>query len=92
MVPSPCYFCRTEFTSPEAIETEVQKLKAEMFTMRIKFAKRESYKPAQYLALRKKIAQLLTIKREREIEQGVNSRESRAAEKRRLVEAGLAQF
>ena len=70
----------------------MQKLKMEMFGMRIKFAKREVYQPAQYGAMKKRIAQLLTIKRERDIEQGVDKRDSRAAEKRRLVEAGLAQF
>jgi len=63
-----------------------------MFGLRIKFAKREEYKPSQYSALRKRVAQLLTIKREREIEQGIDKRDSRAAEKQRLVEAGLAQF
>ena len=85
-------FCRAAFTSTDVIDTEVQRLKAEMFTMRIKFAKREAYRPAQYIALRKLVAQLLTIRREREIEQGMDNRDSRAAEKRRLVEAGLGRF
>jgi hypothetical protein len=63
-----------------------------MFTMRIKFAKREEYQPAQYKALRKRVAQLLTIQRERGLQEGVTLREARAAEKRMLVEAGLRQF
>ena len=83
---------RTEFASAEAIETEVDRLRGEMFTMRIKFAKREDYKPAQYKAMRKRVAQLMTIRRERELVEGVTKREARAAEKRRLVEAGLSQF
>lgn len=83
---------RSEFTSNEAIDAEVQRLKTEMFTMRIKFAKREAYQPAQYKALRKRIAQLLTVRRERQIEQGIDRRTSRALEKRRMVEAGLGQF
>lgn len=63
-----------------------------MFTMRIKFAKREEYQPAQYKALRRRVAQLLTIQRERTLEQGVTKREARALERRTLVEAGLRQF
>ena len=81
--------CRTEFASAEAIQGEVDRLRAEMFTMRIKFAKREEYQPAQYRALRKRVAQLLTIQRERS---DLTLRETRAAEKRKLVEAGLRQF
>ena len=84
--------CRTEFSTNDAIDAEVQKLKADMFVMRIKFAKREAYRPAQYTATRKRIAQLLTIRRERDIEQGVDRRAAKAAEKRLLVEAGLGQF
>ena len=60
--------------------------------MRIKFAKREEYQPAQYKALRKRVAQLLTIKRERSLAEGVTRREARAAERRQKVEAGLRQF
>lgn len=71
---------------------EVERLRAELFTMRIKFAKQEEYKPAQYKALRKRVAQLLTIKREREIVSGITKRQSRKLEKQKLVEAGLGQF
>lgn len=84
--------CRTEFATAEAVQGEVERLRAEMFTMRIKFAKREEYQPAQYKALRKRVAQLLTIQRERSVAEGVSTRDARAAEKRRLVEAGLGQF
>jgi len=91
---APCFAppCRAAFDSSEAILEEVQKLKSQMFAQRIKFAKREEYKPAQYADLRTKVAQLLTIKREREIEQGIDKRDARAMEKRRLVEAGLGRF
>lgn len=84
--------CRTEFTTAEAIDAEVQKVKAAMFTLRIQYAKREAYQPAQYSALKKRVAQLMSIKREREIVAGVDRRDSKAAEKRRMVEAGLSQF
>ncbi|KAI8103736.1 hypothetical protein M9435_006264 [Picochlorum sp. BPE23] len=83
---------RTEFPTAEAVQGEVDRLRSEMFTMRIKFAKREEYQPAQYKALRKRVAQLLTIQRERTLEQGVTRREARALERRTLVEAGLRQF
>ena len=39
-----------------------------------------------------KIAQMLTVKRERELAEGVSKRDSRAAEKRAKVEAGFGQF
>lgn len=63
-----------------------------MFTMRIKFAKREEYQPAQYKALRKRVAQLLTIQRERTVAEGVSRREAQAVERRQKQEAGLRQF
>lgn len=84
--------CRSKFSTPESIDEEVERLRRELFKMRIKFAKREEYKPAQKKALRKQVAQLLTIKREREIESGVDRRTAKNAEKRRLVEAGLGRF
>jgi hypothetical protein len=39
-----------------------------------------------------KIAQMLTIKRERELAEGVSKRDSRAAAKRAKVDAGFGQF
>jgi len=74
------------------IQQEVERLRAEMFTMRIKFAKREEYQPAQYKALKKRVAQLLTIQRERTIAEGVSRREAQAVERRQKQEAGLRQF
>ncbi|PSC74452.1 50S ribosomal [Micractinium conductrix] len=78
--------------SAEQIDAAVQDCKREMFSMRIKFAKREEWKPSDYKALKRKVAQLLTIKREAEVAQGVDRRDSKAAENRRLVEAGLGKF
>eukprot|EP00890_Picochlorum_soloecismus_P001640 jgi/Picsp_1/2477/NSC_00710-R1_50s ribosomal protein l29 len=83
---------RSEFATQESIQQEVEKLRAEMFTMRIKFAKREEYQPAQYKALRKRVAQLLTIQRERTVAEGVSRREAQALERRQKQEAGLRQF
>lgn len=84
--------CRTEFASPEAIDAEVNQLKKDLFSMRIKFAKREEYNPAAMVAARRRVAVLLTIKREREIEQGINKRAARIAQREKLVEAGLGKF
>jgi ribosomal protein L29 len=89
---APTWARRTEFATTEAIDAEVQQLKKTLFSMRIKFAKREDYNPAAMAATRKRVAQLLTIKREREIANGVDKRASRAAERSRLVEAGLGKF
>ena len=84
--------CRSQFPTSESVAAEVQKLKTEMFAGRIKFAKREEYKPAQYQELRQRVAQLLTINRERQILEGIDKREARAIEKRTLTEAGLGRF
>jgi large subunit ribosomal protein L29 len=84
--------CPFRNLSNEQIDEKVRKLKAELFGMRIKFAKREEYKPAQYQETRKNIARLLTIKREREVAEGVSRRESLRAERRKLVDAGLGNF
>ncbi|PRW60985.1 50S ribosomal chloroplastic [Chlorella sorokiniana] len=78
--------------SNEDIDEAVQQCKRDMFSMRIKFAKREEWKPSDYKALKRKVAQLLTVRRERELAQGVDRRASKAAENRRLVEAGLGKF
>ncbi|KAL4452772.1 hypothetical protein ABPG75_008434 [Micractinium tetrahymenae] len=78
--------------SVEEIDTAVQEAKRDMFSMRIKFAKREEWKPSDYKALKRKVAQLLTVRRERELAQGVDRRASKAAERQKLVEAGLGKF
>lgn len=38
------------------------------------------------------MAQLLTVRRERELAQGIDRRASKAAERQKLVEAGLGKF
>eukprot|EP00887_Chlorella_sp_A99_P003365 scaffold26.g3365.t1 len=78
--------------SREDIDSKVEELKRDMFAMRIKFAKREDFKKSEYRGLKRQIAQLLTVRREAEIAEGLDARTSRAAERRRLVEAGLGRF
>eukprot|EP00271_Cylindrocystis_brebissonii_P009012 TRINITY_DN23597_c0_g1_i1.p1 TRINITY_DN23597_c0_g1~~TRINITY_DN23597_c0_g1_i1.p1 ORF type:complete len:188 (+),score=30.51 TRINITY_DN23597_c0_g1_i1:56-565(+) len=62
----------------EDIEAQVVDMKTELFFLRCKKARSpQEYKPSETQALRKKIARMLTVKREREIEQGISKRESR---------------
>jgi hypothetical protein len=41
----------------------------------------QDYKPSDYRALKRKVAQLLTVKRERELAAGVDRRASKSAER-----------
>lgn len=41
----------------------------------------QDYKPSDYRALKRKVAQLLTVKRERELAAGVDRRASKAVER-----------
>ena len=54
----------------------------------MKKASRQEFKPHEIKAHKKQVARLLTVKREREIEQGVSKRESRRNEKN----AALAKY
>ncbi len=55
--------------------------KTEIVKLEMKKASRQEFKPHEIKAQKKRVAQLLTVKREREIEQGVSKRESKRAEK-----------
>lgn len=52
----------------------------------------QEFKPSDFDWHKTKIAQLLTVKRERTLAAGVNKRESRRAEKAEKVAAGFGQF
>ncbi|KAK9806382.1 hypothetical protein WJX72_012269 [[Myrmecia] bisecta] len=78
--------------SEEQIVEEVNKAKRELFDLRVKQKTKQEFKPSDFGWHQTKIAQLLTVKREREIEQGITKREARAAEKRTNVQEGFAQF
>ena len=52
----------------------------------------QEFKPSDFGWHKKKIAQLLTVKRERTLAAGVTKRESRKAEKAEKVAAGFGQF
>ncbi|KAJ8453198.1 hypothetical protein Cgig2_008082 [Carnegiea gigantea] len=63
----------------EELNDEVLRLKGELFVLRLQRSarEREDFKPSEFGSMRKRIARLLTVKREREIEQGIGKRLSR---------------
>ncbi|RCV08417.1 hypothetical protein SEVIR_1G331400v4 [Setaria viridis] len=61
----------------EQLEEEVVDLKGELFLLRLKRSARQEFKNSEFCRMRKRIARMLTVKREREIEQGINKRLSR---------------
>uniref|UniRef100_A0A0D9VL68 Large ribosomal subunit protein uL29c n=1 Tax=Leersia perrieri TaxID=77586 RepID=A0A0D9VL68_9ORYZ len=66
----------------EAIEEEVVDLKGELFVLRLKRSARQEFKNSEFGRMRKRIARMLTVKREREIEQGINKRLSRKLDRK----------
>jgi len=61
----------------EEINDEVIDLKGELVMLRIKKATRQELKSSEFGRMRKRIARMLTVRREREIEQGIKKRLSR---------------
>ena len=68
------FFTSSVFLPSAQAKTEIVKLE-------MKKASRQEFKPHEIKAQKKRVAQLLTVKREREIEQGISKRESKRAEK-----------
>ncbi|KAF0933066.1 hypothetical protein E2562_013812 [Oryza meyeriana var. granulata] len=66
----------------EQIEEEVVDLKGELFMLRLKRSARQEFKSSEFGRMRKRIARMLTVKREREIEQGINKRLSRKLDRK----------
>lgn len=75
--------------SNEDIDAKVVELKTELLYIRMAQAAREKFKGADMPVKRRDIARCLTVKREREIEQGINKRESRKLEKKKLLDEGM---
>merc|ERR1712157_495024 len=67
--------------STAEIDRQVKESKTELVKLEMKKASRQEFKPHEFKMYKKKVAQLLTVKREKEIEQGISKRESRRAEK-----------
>ncbi|CAO2827784.1 unnamed protein product [Amaranthus hypochondriacus] len=67
--------------SDEELNEEILQLKGELFMLRLQRSAREDFKPSEFGRMRKRIARMLTVKREREIEQGIGKRQSRKLDK-----------
>ncbi|KAF3439333.1 hypothetical protein FNV43_RR17610 [Rhamnella rubrinervis] len=61
----------------EEINEEVVDLKGELLMLRLQKSARNEFKASEFRRMRKRIARMLTVKREREIEEGINKRLSR---------------
>ncbi|KAK2970050.1 hypothetical protein RJ640_007525 [Escallonia rubra] len=66
---------RTKTT--EQINEEIVDLKGELFMLRLQRSARNEFKSSEFRRMRKRVARMLTVKREREIEEGINKRLSR---------------
>ena len=61
----------------EEINEEVTDLKGELLMLRLQKSARNEFTSSEFRRMRKRIARMLTVKREREIEEGINKRLSR---------------
>ncbi|KAJ4715757.1 50S ribosomal L29, chloroplastic-like protein [Melia azedarach] len=61
----------------EEINEEVVDLKGELFMLRLQKSVRNEFKSSEFRRMRKMIARMLTVKRERELKEGINKRLSR---------------
>ncbi|KAK1263206.1 hypothetical protein QJS04_geneDACA021230 [Acorus gramineus] len=68
--------------STEEINEEVVDLKGELLMLRLQRSARNEFKSSEFGRMRKRIARMLTVKREREIEEGINKRLSRKLDRR----------
>ncbi|XP_047329693.1 50S ribosomal protein L29, chloroplastic [Impatiens glandulifera] len=66
---------RTKTT--EQLNEEIVELKGELFMLRLQRSVRNEFKSSEFRRMRKRIARMLTVKREREIDEGINKRISR---------------
>ncbi|KAL1190986.1 Large ribosomal subunit protein uL29c [Cardamine amara subsp. amara] len=61
----------------EELQEEVVDLKGELFMLRLQKSARNEYKSSEFRRMKKLVARMLTVKREREIEEGIGKRLSR---------------
>ncbi|KAK8947718.1 hypothetical protein KSP40_PGU010364 [Platanthera guangdongensis] len=66
----------------DELNEEVIDLKGELFMLRLQRSARNQFKSSEFRRMHKRIARMLTIKREREIEEGVGRRLSRKLDKK----------
>ncbi|KAK6923769.1 Ribosomal protein L29/L35 [Dillenia turbinata] len=63
--------------STEELNEEIVDLKGELLMLRLQKSARNEFKSSEFRRMRKTIARMLTVKREREIEEGIGKRFSR---------------
>ncbi|KAF7810494.1 50S ribosomal protein L29, chloroplastic [Senna tora] len=68
--------------STEEINEEVVLLKGELLMLRLQKSVGNELKSSEFRRMRKRIARMLTVKREREIEEGINKRLSRKLDRK----------
>ncbi|KAJ8648054.1 hypothetical protein MRB53_001077 [Persea americana] len=66
---------RTKTT--DEINEEIVDLKGELFMLRLQKSQRNEFKSSEFRRMRKRVARMLTVRRERELEEGINKRLSR---------------
>ncbi|KAI3762588.1 hypothetical protein L1987_53022 [Smallanthus sonchifolius] len=66
---------RTKTT--EEINDEIVDHKGELFMLRLQRSARNDFKSSDFRRMRKRVARMLTVKREREIDDGIGKRQSR---------------
>ncbi|GMH25310.1 hypothetical protein Nepgr_027153 [Nepenthes gracilis] len=64
------------------INEEIVNLKGELFMLRLQKSARNEFKSSEFRRMRKMIARMLTVKREREIDEGINKRLSRKLDRK----------
>ncbi|KAL3630198.1 60S ribosomal protein L29 [Castilleja foliolosa] len=68
--------------STEELNEEIVDLKGELFMLRLQRSARNEFKSSDFRLMRKRIARMLTVKRERELEEGINKRLSRKLDRK----------
>ncbi|XP_075482666.1 large ribosomal subunit protein uL29c [Primulina tabacum] len=68
--------------STEQLNEEIVDLKGELFMLRLQRSARNEYKPSEFRRMHKRVARMLTVKREREIEEGIGKRLSRKLDRK----------
>ncbi|KAF9620382.1 hypothetical protein IFM89_011755 [Coptis chinensis] len=61
----------------EEINEEIIDLKGELLMLRLQKSAREEFKNSEFGRMRKRVARMLTVRRERELEEGIKKRLSR---------------
>ncbi|KAI8536252.1 hypothetical protein RHMOL_Rhmol10G0242000 [Rhododendron molle] len=61
----------------EEINEEIIDLKGELFMLRLNRSARNEFKSSEFRRMRKRVARMLTVRRERELVEGINKRISR---------------